>query len=68
VESTPTRYSIEFKDGGNAYLDRKTLDLIYFNADMKDGTDEYGVPLSSAYGNSRDAGADYKCKKDSSKI
>jgi hypothetical protein len=68
VETSPTRYGINFKDGGSAYLDRESLDLIYFPKEMMGATGEDGIPLAMTYGNSRDPGADYKCRKDSPKI
>jgi hypothetical protein len=62
VERYPLYYSIDFKSGGSAYLNRESLDLIYFNSSMK------RAGLGGFYGNSRNAGADYKCRLVSKKI
>ena len=62
VERYPLYYSIEFKNGGAAYLNRESLNLIYFNSAMARSG------LGGYYGNSRDAGADYKCRLVSKKI
>ena len=55
-------YSIEFKSGGSAFLRSETLDLIYLNSSM------LRAGLGGYYGNSRNAGADYKCRLVSQKI
>ena len=62
VERYPLFYSIDFKSGGSAYLMRESLNLIYFNTSMKE------AGLGGYYGNSREAGADYKCRLVSKKI
>lgn len=62
VERHQLYYLIDFKNGGSAYLHRESLNLIYLNASMaRDG-------LGAYYGNSRDAGADYKCRLLAKKI
>jgi hypothetical protein len=62
VERYPLYYSIDFKSGGSAYLNRESLHLIYLNTSMT------RAGLGGFYGNSRDAGADYKCRLVSKKI
>jgi hypothetical protein len=62
VERYPLYYSIDFKGGGSAYLNRESLHLIYLNTSMT------RAGLGGFYGNSRDAGADYKCRLVSKKI
>lgn len=62
VERYPLFYSIDFKSGGSAYLNRESLHLIYLNTSMA------RAGLGGYYGNSRDAGADYKCRLVSKKI
>lgn len=56
VERYPLFYSIYFKTGGSAYLNRESLDLIYLNSSMK------RAGLGGFYGSSRDSGADYQCR------
>ena len=56
VARQPLYYSIDFYSGGSAYLNRETLNLIYFNASMSRAS------LGGYYGNSREPGADYKCR------
>jgi hypothetical protein len=62
VERYPLYYSIDFYNGGSAYLNRETLNLIYFNASMS------RAALGGYYGNSRESGADYKCRLVNKKI
>jgi hypothetical protein len=62
VERYPLYYSIDFMSGGSAYLNRESLHLIYFNTSMM------RAGLGGFYGNSRDSGADYKCRLVSRKI
>ena len=62
VARQPLYYSIDFYNGGSAYLNRETLNLIYFNASMS------RAALGGYYGNSRESGADYKCRLVNKKI
>jgi hypothetical protein len=56
VDKKTLYYSIDFKNGGSAYLHRESLDLVYLNSSM------VRAKMGSYYGNSRWAGADYKCR------
>jgi hypothetical protein len=63
VDKQPLYYYLTFKNGGSAHIDRESLDLTYYNESMaKTGF------LGTYYGNSRYAGADYKCRLIKAKI